>query len=194
MDNAKLANPAPLGLMGFGMTTVLLNIHNAGFFPVSAMILAMGIFYGGIAQIIAGIMEFKKGNTFGTTAFTSYGLFWLTLVATWVIPGLNPPNGYPTPTPFMGWYLFMWGLFTFFMWFGTFGKNRALQFVFLSLTVLFWLLAVRDLAGSALVGRIAGFEGIVCGLSAIYLAMAEVLNEAKGRTVLPIGEITKKAG
>ena len=160
MDNSKLANPAPLGLMGFGMTTVLLNIHNAGFFPVSAVVLAMGIFYGGIAQIIAGIMEFKKGNTFGTTAFTSYGLFWLTLVAIWVIPGTGAPNGGATPVPYLAWYLFLWGLFTFFMWFGTFGKNRALQFVFFSLTVLFWLLAARDWTGSALVGKIAGFEGI----------------------------------
>jgi len=186
--DAKLANPAPLGLMGFGMTTVLLNIHNAGFFPLSAMVLAMGIFYGGIAQIIAGIMEFKKGNTFGTTAFTSYGLFWLTLVAIWLLPGLNNPNAAKTPEAYMGWYLIFWGVFTFFMWLGTFRKNRALQFVFLSLTVLFLLLAVRDWTGSTVIGKIAGFEGIVCGLSAIYLAMAEVLNEAKGRTVLPIGE------
>ena len=146
MEN-KLANPAPLGLMGFGMTTVLLNIHNAGFFPLSAMVLAMGIFYGGIAQIIAGIMEFKKGNTFGMTAFTSYGVFWLTLVALWVIPGMNTAPGGKTPEAFMGCYLFMWGLFTFFMWIGTFGKNRAIQFVFLSLTVLFALLALRDRAG-----------------------------------------------
>jgi succinate-acetate transporter protein len=188
MEN-KLANPAPLGLMGIGMTTVLLNIHNAGFFPVSAMVLAMGIFYGGIAQIIAGIMEYKKGNTFGTTAFTSYGLFWLTLVAIWVIPGTNAPNGDKTPEAYLGWYLFLWGLFTFFMWIGTFRKNRALQFVFLSLTILFLLLAVRDWFGLAVVGKIAGFEGVLCGLSAVYLAMAEVLNEAKGRTVLPIGEI-----
>jgi succinate-acetate transporter protein len=188
MEN-KLANPAPLGLMGFGMTTVLLNIHNAGFFPVSAVVLAMGIFYGGIAQIIAGIMEYKKGNTFGTTAFTSYGLFWLTLVAIWIIPGTNAPNGDKTPEAYLGWYLFLWGLFTFFMWIGTFRKNRALQFVFLSLTILFLLLAVRDWFGLPVVGKIAGFEGVLCGLSAIYLAMAEVLNEAKGRTVLPIGEI-----
>lgn len=191
MDNTKLANPAPLGLMGFGMTTVLLNIHNAGFFPLSSMVLAMGIFYGGIGQVIAGIMESKKGNTFGTTAFTSYGLFWLSLVAIWVIPGLNAPNGGATPAAYLGWYLFLWGVFTFFMWIGTFGKNRAIQFVFLSLTILFGLLAARDWTGSAVVGKIAGFEGILCGLSAIYLAMAEVLNEAKGWTVLPIGEINK---
>ena len=188
MEN-KLANPAPLGLMGFGMTTVLLNIHNAGFFPLGSMILAMGVFYGGIAQIIAGVMEFKKGNTFGTTAFTSYGLFWLTLVFLIVFPILGwldkPPAG------FMGWYLFMWGLFTFFMWIGTFGKNRALQTVFLTLWILFFLLAIRDWSGSEMIGKIAGFEGIVCGFSAIYLAMAEVINESRGKTFLPIGEIKK---
>ena len=182
MEN-KLGNPAPLGLMGFGMTTVLLNIHNAGFFPVGTMILAMGIFYGGLAQVIAGIMEFKKGNTFGTTAFTSYGLFWLTLV---FILMVKEPG---TSAQFMGWYLFLWGVFTFFMWFGTFGKNRAIQFVFLSLTVLFFLLAIRDWTGSAAVGTLAGWEGIVCGASAIYTAMGEVLNEAKGRDVLPLGVI-----
>jgi uncharacterized protein len=182
----KLANPAPLGLAGFGMTTILLNIHNAGFFPIGTMILAMGIFYGGLAQIIAGILEYKKGNTFGTTAFTSYGLFWLTLVFIIVFKGL--PG---TSEGFMGWYLFMWGLFTFFMWFGTFGKNRVIQFVFLSLWVLFWLLAIRDWTGNATVGAIAGWEGIVCGFSAFYLAMAEVINEVHGRSVLPIGEIKK---
>jgi uncharacterized protein len=184
MEN-KLSNPAPLGLMGFGMTTVLLNIHNAGFFPIGSMILAMGVFYGGIAQIIAGIMEFKKGNTFGTTAFTSYGIFWLTLVFLLVFPKMGWTDA--TPVGFMGWYLFMWGLFTFMMWIGTFGKNRALQFVFLSLWILFFLLAIRDWAGSKMIGTIAGYEGIVCGLSAIYLAMAEVINESLGKTVLPIG-------
>jgi len=74
------ANPAPPGLLGFGTTTILLNIHNAGFYSLNTMILAMGVFYGGIAQVIAGIQEWKKGNTFGATASTSYGLFWLTLV------------------------------------------------------------------------------------------------------------------
>ena len=184
----KLANPAPLGLMGFGMTTVLLNIHNAGIFPVGTIILAMGICYGGLAQIIAGIMEFKKGNTFGFTAFISYGLFWWTLVFILVFKNL-PGNA----EAFMAWYLFFWGVFTFFMWFGTFGKNRAIQFVFLSLTILFWLLAVRDWTGNAGgIGAIAGWEGIICGLSAIYVAMAEVLNEVHGRVVLPLGEIGKK--
>lgn len=185
----KLANPAPLGLMGFGMTTVLLNIHNAGFFPIGSMIIAMGFFYGGIAQIIAGILEFKTGNTFGTTAFISYGHFWLTLVVLILLPKfgwIEAPS-----SSFMGWYLAMWGLFTFLMWFGTFGKNRVLQTIFLTLTLLFFLLAIRDWTGSVLIGKLAGFEGIFCGSLAIYLAMAEVINETHGREVLPIGVIYK---
>ena len=181
------ANPAPLGLMGFGMTTVLLNIHNAGFFPLSAMILAMGLAYGGAAQIIAGIMEFKKGNTFGLTAFTSYGFFWVSLVFLLVFPSLG--LGEATPAGFMAWYLLLWGIFTFFMFFGTLKTNRATQFVFASLTVLFFLLAARDFTGSEVIGHIAGWEGIICGGSAIYLAMAEVINEQSGRTVLPIGKV-----
>ena len=82
----RTGNPAPLGLMGFGMTTVLLNLHNAGFIALDTMILSMGIFYGGLAQIIAGIMEWKKGNTFACTAFISYGMFWLSLVALIALP------------------------------------------------------------------------------------------------------------
>jgi hypothetical protein len=183
--SANLANPAPLGLMGFGMTTILLNIHNMGFFPISSMILAMGIFYGGVAQIIAGILEFQKGNTFGLTAFTSYGLFWISLVALIVMPKMGLTD--PTPEGYMGWYLFFWGIFTLFMFFGTLKSNFALKFIFGSLVVLFFLLALRDWTGSQFIGTVAGFEGIICGGSAFYLAMAEVLNEKYERTVLPIG-------
>ena len=179
-----LANPAPLGLMGFGMTTVLLNLHNAGFFALGAMILAVGLFYGGIAQIIAGILEFKKGNTFGTTAFISYGSFWLTLVFIVMAPKLGLAEA-PSALA-MGSYLFIWGLFTLFMFVGTLKTNRALQFVFASLTILFFLLAAGDITGITALKTIAGFEGILCGLSAIYLAMAEVINAALGRTVMPI--------
>ena len=145
MGNTKLANPAPLGLMGFGMTTILLNLHNVGYFALDGIILAMGIFYGGIAQIFAGLLEYKKGNTFGLTAFTSYGSFWLTLVAILLMPKL-------------------------------------------SLTVLFALLAIGNIAGNAAIIHFAGWIGLICGASAIYLAMGEVLNEQFGRTVLPIGE------
>jgi len=164
------ANQAPLGLLGFGLTTVLLNFHNAGFYELNTMILAMGIFYGGIAQIIAGMMEWKKNNTFGTTAFTSYGLFWLSLVGLILMPNLG--LGTATSKHAFAAYFFMWGLFTFVMFLGTLRLNRALQFVFLSLTILFFLLTARDFFGSAAIGTLAGYEGIICGLSAIYAGLA----------------------
>lgn len=169
--------------MGFGMTTILLNIHNAGFFPIASVILAMGLCYGGLAQIIAGILEFRRGNTFGVTAFTSYGCFWLSLVLIWVLPTLGWTAS--TPEAYMGWYLALWGVFTFFMFLGTLRGSKGLQFVFASLTILFLLLAIRDWSGSHAVGTLAGWVGIVCGASAIYLAMAEVLAEQYGRKVLP---------
>ncbi|MDF7670615.1 acetate uptake transporter [Orbaceae bacterium ESL0721] len=185
MEQSKLANPGPLGLMGFGMTTILLNIHNAGFFPAMTAIVSMGIFYGGLAQVIAGILEFRKGNTFGTTAFTSYGFFWIALVGIWYLP--TSPATAPTDATFVGIFLLLWGIFTAFMFIGTLKANKVLQFVFASLTVLFVLLAIGNICGNHLIINIAGFEGILCGASAVYLAMAEVVNEQFGRTVLPIG-------
>lgn len=182
-----IANPAPLGLCAFGMTTVLLNFKNAGFIEINSMILGMGIFYGGLAQVIAGIIESKKNNTFGLTAFTSYGFFWLSLVGLIVMPSfgwLTKPSGAA-----MSAYLAIWGLFTFIMFFGTLKLNRALQFVFGSLTVLFVLLALADGLGNENIGKFAGYEGIICGASAIYTGMAVLLNEVYGRTVLPIGPV-----
>jgi uncharacterized protein len=181
-----IANPAPLGLCAFGMTTVLLNFHNAGFFELNSMILAMGIFYGGLAQVIAGIIEAKKNNTFGLTAFTSYGFFWLSLVG--LIAMAKMGFGAPSDTA-MAAYLGMWGLFTFCLFFGTLRLNRALQFVFGSLTILFILLAAGDATGNTTIKHLAGFEGIICGLSAIYAGIANVLNEVYGKTVLPIGTV-----
>jgi len=178
-------NPAPLGLMGFGMTTVLLNLHNSGVFGLGSMILAMGIFYGGIAQLFAGFMEWKKGNTFATTAFTSYGLFWLSLVALIILPKLGLAE--KAAESAMVAYLLMWGLFTGVLFIATLKLTRALQFVFLSLTILFVLLAIGDATGNVAIKHFAGYEGIVCGFSAIYTGLAQVINETYGRTVLPLG-------
>ena len=179
-------NPAPLGLMGFGMTTVLLNLHNAGLFGLGSMILAMGIFYGGIAQIIAGAMEWKKGNTFATTAFCSYGLFWLTLVVLIVFPTMGIAD--KTSPVAMSAYLAMWGLFTAIMFIGTLRFNRAMQVVFATLAILFFLLALGDFTGNAMITQIAGLEGIFCGFSAIYTALAQVINESygKGKMIVPL--------
>jgi succinate-acetate transporter protein len=183
------ANPAPLGLFAFGMTTILLNLHNAGFYEMNSMILNMGLFYGGIAQIIAGIMESKKNNTFGFTAFLSYGFFWLTLVGLLVFPKLGwmtAPSGGA-----MIAYLVMWGIFTLLLFFGTLRLNRALQFVFGSLTLLFFLLALGDATENAGIKTFTGYEGIICGASAVYAAIADILNELYGRVVLPLGPVNR---
>ncbi|MGI4021530.1 MAG: acetate uptake transporter [Janthinobacterium lividum] len=183
------ANPGPLGLFGFGMTTVLLNLHNAGFFEINSMILAMGIFYGGIAQVIAGILESKKNNTFGMTAFISYGFFWLTLVGLIVMPKLGWIAA--TAETAMASYLGMWGIFTGLLFIGTLRLNRALQFVFATLTILFFLLAAGDATGNKSITHFAGIEGLICGFAAIYTGAATLLNEVYGRTFWPIGNVTK---
>jgi succinate-acetate transporter protein len=149
----------------------------------------MGIFYGGLAQVIAGVIEAKKNNTFGLTAFTSYGFFWLSLVALVVMPKMGWVAA-PAKNA-MSAYLGIWGLFTFCLFFGTLKLNRALQFVFASLTILFALLALGDATGNENIGKIAGYEGIICGLSAIYTGVANVLNEQYGKVVLPIGTVSK---
>ena len=181
-------NPAPLGLLGFGMTTVLLNLHNAGLYELNSMILAMGICYGGAAQVIAGIMEWRKGNTFATTAFISYGFFWLSLVALIVLTKLG--WGAASNDKAMAAYLFMWGLFTLVMFIGTLRLNRALQVVFGTLTILFFLLAYGDFAAASPgFKHFTGYEGIICGFSAIYAGLAQVLNELYGKVVLPLGPV-----
>ena len=192
MNDARdtTGNPAPLGLLGFGMTTVLLNFHNAGFFELNAMILAMGICYGGIAQVIAGMMEWRKGNTFATTAFISYGFFWLSLVALIVLTKLG--WGAASNDKAMAAYLFMWGLFTLVMFIGTLRLNRALQVVFGTLTILFFLLAFGDFtAANPGFKHFTGYEGIVCGFSAIYTGLAQVLNELYGKVILPLGPVKR---
>lgn len=178
------ANPAPLGLLGFGMTTVLLNLHNAGLFPVDSMILAMGLFYGGLGQVIAGVQEWRKNNTFGATAFTSYGLFWLTLVGLLVLPkaGLaQAPSGAA-----MVAYLVMWGLFTAGMFIGSLRLSRTLQAIFGLLTALFFLLALGDALESPLIKTLAGWEGLLTGGLAMYCGLGQVINELHGRRVVPL--------
>ncbi|BDZ71339.1 acetate uptake transporter [Methanobacterium petrolearium] len=177
------ANPAPLGLLGFGLTTVLLNVHNAGLFPMNSMILAMGIAYGGIAQIMACAMEYKKGNTFGTVAFGSYGLFWWSFVLLLVLPQMNlaaAPDAMALAS-----YLVMWGLFTLVMFIGTLKLSRGLQVIFGALAVLFFLLAIGEVTGNTTISLIAGYEGIFTGFAAVYVGLAQVLNETYGRDLVP---------
>ena len=184
------ANPAPLGLLGFGMTTVLLNLHNAGLYELNTMILAMGICYGGIAQVIAGIMEWKKGNTFATTAFISYGFFWLSLVTLVVLPKIIPAL-IPANETAMAAYLALWGLFTAVMFLGTPAQPRLAGRVWhFDHPVLPARIgdATRASAGFK---HFTGLEGLVCGFAAIYAGLAQVLNELAGKIVLPLGVVKK---
>ncbi len=183
VTQTNIANPAPLGLLGFGMTTILLNLHNAGFIPLSIVIVAMGFALGGAAQIIAGIMEFKKNNTFGATAFTAYGFFWWSLIIIWI----KPFNGIEAADSMsMGFYLGLWCVFTFFMFIGTLKHNRATQIVFGSLTVLFLLLSLANFSGSEAIHTFAGYVGIFCGASAFYNSMGQILNQEFGKKVMPL--------
>ncbi len=179
----KLANPAPLGLFGFALTTWLLSMINAGLLaPTSVpLVLAMAFAYGGTAQFAAGLMEMVKGNTFGFVAFCSYGAFWwsFALFVEFFAAGVTGPA--------VGWYLLIWGVFTFSMWIGTFALNRALFLIFLSLWITFLLLALKDLLGIAELGVLGGYFGMLTAILATYLGAAEIINEAHGRTVLPIG-------
>ena len=184
------ANPAPLGLFAFGMTTVLLNFHNAGFYELDTMILSMGLCYGGLAQVIAGIMEWKKNNTFGMTAFISYGFFWISLVALVLGPKFGLTS-LATSKDGMSAYLAVWGIFTAGLFIGTLRLNRALQFIFATLVILFFLLAIGDYTENAGLKQFAGYEGLICGLSAMYAGLAQVLNEIYGRIVLPLGPVKK---
>ncbi|HUI83975.1 MAG TPA: acetate uptake transporter [Candidatus Binatia bacterium] len=183
----KVANPAPLGLAGFGLTTVVLSCINAGLLPATATtaVVPLAFAFGGVAQIIAGILEFANGNTFGTVAFTSYGLFWWwyaflvwTIGAGWI----KPPAASGVATA-----LLMWGIFTFYMWIATFRSNKGVWSVFLLLWITFILLAAGDFGWAA--GKtIGGWVGIATGADALYVSFAEVTNGAFGREVIPLGK------
>ncbi len=183
----KPANPAPLGLVAFGLTTVVLSSINAGLVPKDAevVVVPLAFAFGGLGQIIAGGMEFRNGNTFGTVAFTSFGLFWWwyaflqwTIGAGWLKPGANINIG-------LGVTFFMWGVFTLYMWISTFRSNIGLFLVFLTLWLTFFLLAGGVLGGGT--GVIGGYMGLASGLLAMYVSFAEVTNATFDRTVIPLG-------
>ncbi|ABX81264.1 integral membrane protein [Acholeplasma laidlawii PG-8A] len=180
----KKMNPGPLGLLGFGMTTILLNLANAGITELSLVVISMGVALGGLAQIIAGILEFKNNNNFGGTAFTAYGFFWLSLVMIWLLPKDYP--AFTADLTSMGFYLLLWGVFTTFMFIGTFTHNTITKFVFGSLALLFFLLALGDFTAIRLITNIAGYVGILTGLFAMYSAVGQIVNEELGKKVFPL--------
>jgi succinate-acetate transporter protein len=183
----KLANPAPLGLFGFALTTWILSLINAGLIPGGSMgvVLALALAFGGTAQFFAGLMEMSKGNTFGFVAFCSYGAFWwsFALLIKFFVAGIPAADAGVA----LGWYLIVWGAFTTVMLIASFALNRALQLIFIALTPTFFLLAAGFLAGNPELTVIGGYGGLITALLAAYLGAADVINETYGRTVLPIG-------
>ena len=184
-DESQWANPGALGLAGFGLNTILLQIHNLGWID-STMPLIYGIFWGGVAQVIAGIIDARRGDTFGLTAFTSYGAFWIGLAIYFVFQwtGLVKADN-----PGLAWTMIMWGIFTFFMMIGTLKMTFVHFFVFATLVILFGLLAAVFFG--AISAKVAGVEGLFCGGAAAYGAAAVIINGKFGRTVLPMGTMLK---
>jgi len=156
---------------------------NAGWFDEKSLVvvLSMALVFGGAVQAIAGILAFLRGNTFPGVAFMAYGAFWLSLVT------FARFFGGGAPAPFVGWHLFVWGVFSFYMWIATFRHNTALQLTFLALWITFMLLAVGDGFGIPLATTAGGYLGLVTAALAAYLSAAEIINADYGRTVLPVG-------
>ncbi|MER6471079.1 acetate uptake transporter [Streptomyces collinus] len=181
-------DPAPLGLAGFALTTLLLSIINTNLLQETAAIipvLALALFYGGLAQFIAGLFEFRRGNTFGATAFVSYGAFWLSYW--WLAPRLEVAGGAHDA---LGLFLLGWGIFTAFMAVAALRVNLAVLAVLVLLTITFVLLAIGAFQTGFpphTVTEVGGWFGIATGLVAWYAAAATVINDTHGRTLLPVG-------
>ena len=180
-------DPAPLGLVGFGLTTVLLSIYNAGFLQpdLELLVIPLAIAYGGTIQLFAGVLEYHNGNTFGLVAFCSYGAFWwwFALLLLFIENGIIPE----VSASAIGVALIGWGVFTTYMWIGTFRLNWGLWLVFLFLSITFYLLGFGDYLGISWLVILGGYVGILDGLLAMYVSFAEVTNWSFGQTVVPLG-------
>jgi len=187
-DSVPQVNPAALGLVGFGLTTVLLSLINAGVLPPSGepVVIPLAIAFGGTAQLMAGIFEVKLGNTFGMTAFIAYGAFWWWFALLLLFGGnhlLDLSGAHST----IAVALILWGVFTLYMWIATFKLTKHLFLVFLTLWVTFFLLGFGNLLGMPNVVQYGGWLGLVCGVLALYGSFAIVTNSTFGRKVLPLG-------
>jgi succinate-acetate transporter protein len=190
MPDSNLAppNPAALGLVGFGLTTVLLSLINAGILPKGGegVVIPLALAYGGLIQIIAGLFEFQVKNTFGMTAFLSYGAFWWWLALLLLFAG-NKLIDISAAGPTIGVALMLWGVLTLYLWISTFKLSRILFAIFLTLWVTFFLLGLGAALGMPMLGKLGGYLGLVCGTLAMYGSFAIVTNTTFGREVLPIG-------
>lgn len=186
MTDFKQANPAALGLGGFALTTFMLNIINAGLISGDnlGVVLPIGIFYGGLAQFCAGMWEFKRGDTFGGTCFSSFGAFWLSLALLIILEKTGVIS--PVPREGMAVLFIAWGIFTSYATIASLKVNRAIMSIFVTLTILFFLLVAGE--WNTTVHKIAGYIGILCALIAWYTAAALLINTLFERDVLPLGK------
>ncbi len=178
------ANPAPLGLCAFGMTTMALSLHNVGIIALGSPILAMAILYGGIAQIIAGILEWKKNNTFGFVTFVSFGFFWVSFAAIAMLPALGLAQAPGTVEAAA--FLSVWGLFAVGLFICTFKMHRILQVTFLAVVLLVALLVAADLSGNAFILTLGGLMGLLAGGLALYIGLGQIINEVYGNRIVPV--------
>ena len=180
----KQANPAVLGLLGYGMSTVLLSLGNSGIYPVDGMVFAVAIFFGGIAQTLVAMMLFRQGDTFGVTAFGGYSFLWLSFA----FLNIGAINEWWTITSAgVGWYLIMWMIFTIGLMLASTVAPRVLTIVLALTVVLLGSLGLGAITGNAALSLFGGYEGILTGGLAMYLAFAFLLNEMFGKEVLPVG-------
>ena len=185
---AHIADPAPLGLAAFALTTFVLSFVNAGWVPASVepVVFGLALAYGGLAQFAAGMWEFSKGNTFGATAFTSFGAFWLSFwwltahLADYKIPVSDAGKG-------VGLYLVAWGIFTAYMTVAATRVSGAVLAVFALLTLTFLLLGVGDLSGTEGITKIGGYAGVLTALAAWYASFAGVTAFTFQKPLLPTG-------
>ncbi|MDE2236209.1 MAG: acetate uptake transporter [Gammaproteobacteria bacterium] len=187
-SKTTFANPAPLGLIGFGLTTVILSLINAGLLPKGGeqVVIPLALAYGGLIQILAGLLEFRTGNTFGQVAFLSYGAFWFWF-ALLILLGGHGVLDLSQAGSTIAVTLIGWGVFTLYMWVSTFRMTKALWWVFLTLWITFFLLGFGALLGVSGISLAGGWVGLLCGLLAMYTSFAIVTNTSFGKTVLPVG-------
>ncbi|HET7054373.1 MAG TPA: acetate uptake transporter [Solirubrobacterales bacterium] len=180
------ADPGPLGLAAFALTTFLLSMFNAGLVSSSGepVVLAVALGYGGIAQLLAGMWEFRTGNTFGAVAFTSYGAFWLSFWALVAFYAGDIPPAHAGDA--IGLYLIAWGIFTSYMFIASLRTTAAIALVFILLAVTYIVLGIGNAGENESLVEIGGWIGLATAAAAWYASFAAVTNSTFGRTVLPV--------
>src|SRR4051794_2616694 len=192
----KIADPGPLGLAAFALTTFVLSFFNAGLAPASGepIVFGLAFAYGGLAQLLAGMWEFRTGNTFGAVAFTSYGAFWLSFFAfVTFFEDKLPTKDAGVAGHAIGLYLIAWGIFTTYMFIASLRTTAAVASVFILLAITFFVLGIGNVGGNADVIKAGGYIGIVTAVVAWYASFAVVVNSTFGRTVMPVGPLASKA-